>query len=397
MHLLRISVIGFLLLLIQLPLKAQSEQAVVDMMNKAGYENIRIHSVGQTLYVAFEDRTDKQPWDGLISLVRLWRQADFQQTLVANLETGGVARITMKYEPSGALDVSGATAECGRMLDDKRAQNKSYGKLLITALPSITLRNARTDVLFTTTIGIAPTLQMELWKGAQLDAQVILPIYNTMEEQFDHVRPGIIALTQRVKIANNWQVIGSVGNFTNQRAGANLQMRYDLPNGWWGVSTSGGVTVSSTTWEGKWLFSKQKRVNFQLSSYLYLPIWNTKLEACGGRFVRGDYGVRANLSRRFHNVTVSLYGMVTDGEINGGFNFILPLTATRIKKIRPVSFVWPNWFDWEYSAQSGPDYVSRGLGQTYLSRLYQRADESYWNPIYIKSEIINYLLNTQEE
>lgn len=395
MRALRIFVIGMLLMLTQLPLKAQSEKTVADMMRDAGYENIRIRSTGQTLYVAFEDRTDRQPWDGLVRLVRLWRQNNCQQTLVANLETGGIARVTMKYEPSGVLEVSGATAECSHLLASENAENKSYGKLLITALPVLSLRNSRTDVLFTVSAGIAPTLQMELWKGAQIDAQVIFPIYNSMEEQFDHIRPGIIAFTQRFKVANSWQLIGSVGNFSNQRAGAHLQMRYDQPKGWWGISAEGGVTGSSTTWNGHWSFSEWKRIDFQLASYFYLPVWNTKLEVRGGRFVRGDYGVRADLSRRFRNVTVNLYGMLTDGEANGGFSFIVPLTFTRIKRIRPVSVVWPDWYDWEYSAQSGPEYVERGLGQTYLSRLYQRADESYWNPNYIKSQII-YYLNTQE-
>ncbi|MGL4292328.1 MAG: hypothetical protein ACRCSQ_01910, partial [Bacteroidales bacterium] len=105
---------------------------------------------------------------------------------------------------------------------------------------------------------------------------------------------------------------------------------------------------------------------------------------------------RVNLSRRFRNVTISLYGMCSGGEINGGFNFIIPLAFTKLKKIRPVNFVWPKWYDWEYTAQSGPEYIKRGLGQNYRTYLYEKAENSYWNPAYIKSQIINYF-NTKKK
>ncbi|MEG1904838.1 MAG: hypothetical protein RR212_10605 [Bacteroidales bacterium] len=391
----RISLVCTVLFWVTFSLKSQPEKQLGDQLRQAGFENIRCVQNNNTIYVAFEDRVDQQPWRGLSRLIEICRNEGIEQPVSVNLETDGIARVNMLYEGGKILDVTANTHPCEEALGKISATSRSYGKLLITALPVLSLRNSRTDVLFTVNAGVAPTLQMELWKGAQVTAQIIFPIYNSMEEQFDHIQPGIISFTQRIKIVGNWQMIGSVGNFTDQRAGAHLQLRYDQPTGWWGIAGDGGITGSSTTWNGEWSFSKWKRIDFQMSAYFYLPVWNTKFEVVGGRFVGGDYGIRGNLSRRFRNVTINLYGMLTDGEINGGFSFIVPLAFTRLKKIHPVSVVWPQWYDWEYSAQSGPEYVDRGLGITYLTRLYERADESYWNPNYIKSQII-YYFNTQK-
>ncbi|MEG1585409.1 MAG: hypothetical protein RR346_00880 [Bacteroidales bacterium] len=366
------------------------------LLLSAGMENVRCEASDGMLYLAFEDRVDRQPWIGLAQLMQLCRQHDITSPVSVNLEQNGVARVNLLFEGMQLIEVTSDTRTCSRMLAKSKSGDRPYGKLLITALPVINLRNARTDVIFTVFAGLAPTLQMQLWRGADLTAQIIIPIYNSMEKQFDYIRPGLITLSQRFKIGNRWEMIGSVGNFTNQRAGIHGLVGYHLPNGKWGATLSGGLTGSSTTWGGDWAFSKWKHIDFEASTYLYLAGSNTKIQASAGRYVMEDYGVRGELSRRFRNVTVGLYGMISGGEVNGGFNFILPLAFTRLKRIHPVSFVWPQWYDWEYSAQSGPEYVKKGVGKSYLSRLYERADESYWNPLYIKSQIIH-LLNMESK
>lgn len=366
------------------------------MLLQEGMENVRCLQTDDALYIAFEDRADRQPWLGLVRLIRFCRDNGIDTPVSVNLEQGGVARVNLAFEGELPVQVTNQTHSCERMLRQERGEDRSYGKLLVTALPVFAIRNARTDVIFTTFFGIAPTLQMEVWKGGVLTAQVILPIQNSMEKQFDYIRPGFMTFSQRFKIGNGWELVGSIGNFTNQRAGIHGWLGYRLPNGRWGISAEGGLTGSSTTWGGQWRFSQWRRVDFAGSMYYYFAGSNTKLEGSIARYVMGDYGVRGELSRRFRNVTVGLYGMISDGEINGGFNFIVPLTFTRLKRIRPVSVVWPQWYDWQYSAQSGPEYVARGLGKQYLSRLYERADHSYWNPLYIESQIIH-LLNIKSK
>ena len=53
----------------------------------------------------------------------------------------------------------------------------------------------------------------------------------------------------------------SLGNFTNSRMGADLKLRYATPDDRWMFGLEGGVTGSSTFYEGKWQVSAWKRVS----------------------------------------------------------------------------------------------------------------------------------------
>ncbi|MGL4292287.1 MAG: hypothetical protein ACRCSQ_01705, partial [Bacteroidales bacterium] len=223
-------------------------------------EMIRCTQKDSTIYLSFEDRVNKQPWLGLIGLLNICKDENIQNPIHTNLLNNGVPKINMYSLAGKMISISSATENCHQALSRTPIFNNASGKLLLTAFPVFILNNSRTDVIFRLTAGLAPTLQMQLWKGANVTAQIIFPIYNSLDNQFDYIRPGIIALTQRLKIKNNWSIMGSIGNFTNQRAGIHATTRYDLPSGRWGVALDAGLTGSSTTWDGKWQFSTWKKV-----------------------------------------------------------------------------------------------------------------------------------------
>ena len=63
---------------------------------------------------------------------------------------------------------------------------------------------------------------MELWKGARLAAQVIVPVVTNLSGEMNRVRPGIVAVTQEARFRNNWFGRISAGNFTNNRYGVQV-------------------------------------------------------------------------------------------------------------------------------------------------------------------------------
>ena len=186
-------------------------------------------------------------------------------------------------------------------------------------------------------------------------------------------------------------VFGSlhVGNFSDNRMGTAVELGYRSDRGYWGIGGEAGLTGSSTFYNGSWEVSNWKRVNFALKGYAYVPVWNVRFDVSVGQYVYGDRGGRFDCMRYFGEVAVGFYAMYSGREVNGGFNFSIPLPGRKRKRSRsfPVRVMLPEYFDWEYEAQSGPDYKNRKLGRTY--RVHPEGNRDWYNPLYIKGNLMN--------
>lgn len=365
---------------------AQEATQLATFLLDRGMEHIRVREQHGTLYASFEDCVNRYPWQGLEEVIRFLRASGIENPVSVNLESKGQPRVNMRID-AGVVSVTNRTEETVRILGKERPASSPFGKLQITALPFFALRNARTDVLMTVSAGIVPTLDMQLWPGASLTLQGIIPIYNSMEEQWDHVRPGLVTLNQHLRLNNNWSFDLAAGNFTGSRAGVHGELNYASSCGLWGARLSGGLTGSSTMWDGELALSQWRRIDAHAGVWAYWPRITSTFALEAGRYVRGDYGACGSLTRQFGLIAVRLYAMVSGGEANGGFGVVVPLCPVARKRVRPVSLTGPRWYDWTYSAQAGPDYVRKGLGTTYKTRLYEEAESLYWNPAWIEARI----------
>lgn len=67
---------------------------------------------------------------------------------------------------------------------------------------------------------------MALWKGAELTAQVVFPVATNLKGQYKKIRPGVIALSQEFCFGKGFLGRVTAGNFTNNRMGAQAEMKY---------------------------------------------------------------------------------------------------------------------------------------------------------------------------
>lgn len=118
----------------------------------------------------------------------------------------------------------------------------------------------------------------------------------------------------------------TVGNFTNNRYGAQLEIKYRTNNGRWELGgTAGSTGFSAITREDGWYIGRKQRINASLNASYYEPRLNLQFDLKAGRYIYGDYGVRGDCTRHFGEYAIGLYALCTDGEINGGFHFAIPL------------------------------------------------------------------------
>ena len=116
------------------------------------------------------------------------------------------------------------------LVKKEKRYNSSLYKVDILVYPEFSFRNSRLSVPYQVKLNMNPTLQVSLWRGGMLNAQLVIPVVNDYGYKYDDVRPGFLTLSQTVRLPYNIFVTGTVGVFNNNRAGFDLQAEY-LPLG----------------------------------------------------------------------------------------------------------------------------------------------------------------------
>lgn len=109
-------------------------------------------------------------------------------------------------------------------------------------------------------------------------------------------------------------------------------------------------------------------MNAALKASVYEPRFNLQFDLQAARYLYGDYGVRGDCTRHFGEYAIGVYGMYTDGEINGGFHFAIPLPGKKWSRNRGVRVRQADYFAMEYSMESWGRYADEKMGETYRTR-----------------------------
>lgn len=362
-----------------------------------GMEEVKVVQTDSACTVAFEDNVYRGIARGLAEAVRALRSLpEAEQAAVYELVLldDGIPRLLLSLPQEVAtLQVSYDTDAAMKRLGRISPENRMAGRIDVVLYPELFLQNSWLDKLYGVAVNFSPAIEMNLWKGAVLTGQVILPLYTNMTDDKKYIRPGVIALRQEFRLPGG--VLGhlAAGNFTGNRMGVDAALRYRPAQGRWLVGINAGLTGSSTCYGGDWVVSKWKRVTGSVWGRYNEPRYGLQIDLAAIRLVYGDMGARMDIRRHLGEVTVGVYGMVTDGEVNGGFRFALPLPGTKRPKRRAVRFRLPEYFGYEYRARHGGSYGDELLGYSYEIRPDWNDSRGYDAPGFIEKEVLRLLEN----
>lgn len=255
--------------------------------------------------------------------------------------------------------------------------------------PEVKLENSSFDRLYSYYVNLAPAIDMALWRGAELTAQVIFPIATNLKGQYEKIRPGVITLSQEFYFGKSFLGRVVAGNFTNNRMGIQAEMKYRTTNGRLELGAVAGSTVQSiiTNDEG-WYISRKQRINAAVKASVYEPRFNLQFDLQASRYLYGDYGLRGDCTRHFGEYAIGIYGMYIDGEINGGFHFSIPLPCKKWSRNRGVRIRPADYFAMEYSMNSWGKYTDERMGETYRTRPDENRSSHFYQPEYIRYFLI---------
>ena len=367
-------------------------EAAEQTLLSLGMEEIRVAQTDSVCTIAFEDNIYRGTYRGLAAVIEALRSLpETEQAAAYELVVldDRIPRLLLTLpRQTVALEVSYDTDEAMRRLKGKERRNKMAGRIDVVLYPELFLQNSWLDKLYGVAVNISPAIQMDLWKGAVLTGQVVLPVYTNMTDFRKYIRPGVITLRQEFRLPGGVSGRLTAGNFTGNRMGVDAGLRYQPARGRWLVGANVGLTGSSTCYGGEWVVSTWRRVSGSVWGRYNEPHYGLQIDLAAVRLVYGDMGARLDCRRHFGEVTVGVYGLFTDGEMNGGFHFALPIPGTKRGKRRAVRFRLPEYFAHEYRARHGGSYGDELLGYSYEVRPDENGSRGYDAPDFVKKEIL---------
>lgn len=379
----------------------QVDAQVAERLQKLGMENIQSAKTGENTVVSFENSVFRGTVRGIAKAV----EAGLNRTEKGGLEMvvldNGIPQICISLpdtliaayqkgemslkEIYRHMGIGYNTDQATEVLrKDKEVIDPSNWKADIVIYPEVLLENFNFDKLYSYAVNLSPTLELSLWRGGMLTAQAVIPVATNLHGEYKRVRPGVIALSQEFRLKGNFFGRIDIGNFTNNRIGAQAEVNYRTGNGRLELGAELGTTgYSAITSEG-WYIGTRQRVTGALTASVYVPQLNTQLAMRAGRYLYGDYGVRGDCTRHFGEYAVGVYAMYVEGEINGGFHFAIPIPGKKRPKRKRVRVMQPEYFDWQYSMTPWGKYFHEQMGKTFETRPDENQSSHYFQPEFIR-------------
>lgn len=388
---------------------------VTEKLQDLGMENIQCAQKEGMTTVSFEDNVYRGTYLGIGKAVDACLESETEGNLQLVVLDNRIPRLCINLPDTlmqayrhGEVNLKQVYERIGISIDTDRAmealentgkpENPSAWKVDIVIYPELFLENNTFESIYTYAINLNPAVEMALWKGAKMTAQVVLPIATNITGEMKRVRPGIIAVSQVVRLRRNFFGQLSVGNFTNNRIGAQLEMKYRSNNG----RIELGAIVGSTGYsavipnEG-WYIGTMQRINAAITASVYETHTNLQFDLRASRYIYGDYGLRGDCTRHFGEYAIGLYALYTSGEINGGFHFAIPLPGKKWSRKGFVRVKPANYFAWAYSMRADGKYIDERMGRSYSVRPDDNRSSNYYQPDYIRYFLIKELQKKQSK
>ena len=267
--------------------------------------------------------------------------------------------------------------------------NSSLYKVDIVVYPELSLKNLVITQVYQVLFNISPAIEVSLWKGMKLTAQVVFPVYNDgYGTRAGKIHPGFLTIQQSARLPYNiWGTL-TLGMFNAGRYGGDLHLFHPFKNE--RFSIEGRIGLTSTYYWDKFelVYGTKKRLTWNIGGSFYWPRYNIQMSAKLEQFLLGERGVRVDIIRHFRYCSVGFYAMKADGiRANGGFRFQVALPPYRYKRCGYIPKVTP-------SKNMGLAY-NAGNEQYYYKSFRSNPGENImqsnsFNPYFIKSELLNF-------
>ncbi len=229
----------------------------------------------------------------------------------------------------------------------------------ITLKPTITAQfGVYTDPVMWQ-LNLVPGIRTSFWKGMNINYELIIPIHNDLLPMEDSVRTGLAVINQTLRLPNSFFVSSSIGYFSNNRYGFDLEGKKYFSNGDINIGINFGITSFAYFVGKRFNYSDQfiwtGGVNFDFR----IPEYDLTLGFSAGKFIMGDYSIRFDINREFGEIEIGFFALRSiRGVSNGGINISIPIFPSKYWKPDFIRLRTQENFGWGYIVRSNsPDLI----------------------------------------
>ena len=378
-----------------------TNKAVEELTNH-GFENVRwIEDEKECIYT-IENNVYKAQGGGIAQALDIIQKYGLStekrcKVIVTHLE---VPELSLTYHPNQCdttnvadkrqWETSYEVGDSWSSIKKEKAKNSSRFKVDILVYPQLSFKNLIITQIYQALFTLNPAIEVSLWPGMKFTGQLILPVYNDGYGYLqDKVHPGFITLSQRFRLPFNIKGMATVGYFSADRYGADLQLFYPFKDERFSLEGRIG-SVAIGYWNGFNLhYDTEFSTTWSLGTNFYWPRYNTSFSLKGEQYLMGEKGVKFEMIRHFRYASVGFYAQkAKEANSNGGFRIQVLLPPYKYKRFK-------NKYIPRLNTSYNMGIVYNAGNERYYYRQYRSAaDENImnsnrFNPYFIKSEISN--------
>lgn len=377
---------------------AQGADAVVEKLAAMGFENVRSFEDATEVVLTLESNVYKIKAAGIAKAIREIQSAGLVggKKCTVIVTDNNVPLVALKYGADdeaymGSADEWNVTS---RNFDDswnkvKRVKRKNTSFLNVDVLvyPQLYYKNLIINQIYQVLLELSPAIEVTLWSGAKLTAQVIYPVYNDgYSGEYENVRPGYLTLQQQFRLP--WNITGDVrvGVFDTRTYGTELNLLMPLKDEHFSIAGKlGYVGVGYFKKFRKFTYSGDDIWYWSIGPNYYWARYNMEFKFRAEQYLMHEIGVKAEMMRHFTYFSFGLYAeKAQHADTNGGFRLYVALPPYKYKRYKKFPRV-------STGLSTGTTY-NGGNERTYYLMPFTAADDNplkqnQFNPFFIKSKI----------
>jgi hypothetical protein len=327
----------------------EAEARTTRRLVEHGFENVAVHTRGETLTVWYENRiyrneltavgvaallsTSEVRASGTIELIpqnlgvpllsisaSVEHWLDF---LVAN-QTPSQFRQHVQIRTSAA---AGGSA-LGRRVPAR--SHSSHWKLDFTVRPLLAFELGIADDPLQYSLRIAPELTTSPRAGVLVTSQVSFLVRDDIDPFARQAAPGRTTLSWAGRLPGSWLFIASGGSFSGNRYGLAAATGRYLLGGTLEIGVDADLSGSLRFADGVTLYSNMSTWSCAVSATHHTRGIDLETTLAAARFMEGDLGTQLSLTRRYGETEVGFFGILTRKDSVAGIQLELPLPGQRL-------------------------------------------------------------------
>ena len=378
-------------------LHAQKDKVVADLVSM-GFENVRCTEDSAEVVYSVENNVYKIQAVGVAKIIRKIQSeglVDGKKCVVIVTDNNiPVIALTYNFSQEGckvSAESWNITTRCFKSSWDKlksvKRRNSSFGNIDVVVYPQSYYKNLIINQIYQILLEVSPAVEVTLWKGAKLTAQVIWPVYNDgYTGEYKNVRPGYITLQQQFRLP--YDVTGDVrlGVFDQRAYGAELNLGHYFNDEHFSVwGKLGYVGEGCYKKFRKFTYTGKDMFYWSVGPDYYCEPFNVQIKLRAEQYLMQEIGVKAEIIRHFRYCSVGLYAQKAQhAKSNGGFRIYVALPPNKYKRYKKLPRITTG-------LSTGTTYNGGNERNRYLMPATLADDnllkQNRFNPYFIKSNL----------